>query len=171
MALRADTTKELRNNQAAQFLRVEDDTPLAVGDQVRIAIESSVGGYLYVLDRELYDDGAWGRALLIFPTLLTYGGDNRLEPGLPRMIPGSHGSLTVMPNSAGKKQVAESLTIIISPVRLELPRPLSEAEMVLLDDLYQFKVRMTYRLRRHAYQLSVISYHLFRRHPGLGRNN
>ena len=40
-------------------------------------------GYLYVINREQYADGTFGRARLIFPTLLTYNGNNRVKPGQP----------------------------------------------------------------------------------------
>jgi serine/threonine protein kinase len=46
--------------------RVELGTPLALGDRVRISIESPRAGYLYVIDRERYADGSIGVPHVIF---------------------------------------------------------------------------------------------------------
>ncbi len=113
------------------FARIEDDMPLSAGDKVKISIEPSFEGYLYVVDRELYADGTRGRALLIFPTLSTYDGNNYIEPGQPRMINGPDISFEVTPNNNGREQIAERLTIIISHKRLALPRRLGSTEMQL----------------------------------------
>src|SRR5712671_1059192 len=61
--------------------RIEADTPLNIGDRVRLTIESPRPGFLYIIDREQYADGSFGEPMLIFPTLHTRGGDNRVAPG------------------------------------------------------------------------------------------
>jgi hypothetical protein len=43
--------------------RIEADTPLKVGERVRLSIESPRTGYLYVIDREQYADGSYGECL------------------------------------------------------------------------------------------------------------
>src|ERR1044071_4769400 len=73
----------MENAQTTQWTpqRIEIDTPLQIGERVRLSIESPREGYLYVIDREQYSDGTLGDAYLIFPTLRTRGGDNRVRAG------------------------------------------------------------------------------------------
>ena len=73
----------MENSQSSHWTpeRIEVDTSLAVGDRVRISVESPRAGYLYVVDREQYADGTFGDPYLIFPTKRTRGGDNRVRPG------------------------------------------------------------------------------------------
>jgi hypothetical protein len=61
--------------------RIEASTTLNIGDRVRITVESPRPGFLYIIDREQYVDGSFGEPMLIFPTLKTRGGDNRVMPG------------------------------------------------------------------------------------------
>jgi hypothetical protein len=68
--------------------RVDTNTPLAIGDRVRLTIESSNNGYLYVIDRELYADGTKSDPYLIFPTSRTRDGDNAVRGGRLVDIPG-----------------------------------------------------------------------------------
>lgn len=58
--------------------RISMDTPLMIGQRVRLSIESARTGYLYVIDRELYADGTLGEPSLIFPTTKLRGGNNRV---------------------------------------------------------------------------------------------
>lgn len=105
-------------------VRMEAETPLDEGERVRISIESSRVGYLYVVDRELYADGSKGRPILIFPTERTLQGNNRVRAGRPVTIPASTDDppyFTVRPNPNRRDQVAEQLLIIISEERLDLP--------------------------------------------------
>ncbi|MGH9801849.1 MAG: hypothetical protein ACRD82_15915, partial [Blastocatellia bacterium] len=61
--------------------RISMDTPLAVGQRVRLSIESARTGYLYVINRELYADGSMGEPYLIFPTARLRGGENKVSIG------------------------------------------------------------------------------------------
>src|SRR5438128_2161384 len=61
--------------------RIEADAPLSVGEYVRLSIEVPRTGFLYVIDREQYDDGTLGEPQLIFPTLEISGGDNEVKAG------------------------------------------------------------------------------------------
>ncbi|MGE0130405.1 MAG: hypothetical protein AB7U82_20200 [Blastocatellales bacterium] len=61
--------------------RISVNTPLAVGQRVRLSIEAARTGYLYVIDRELYADGTLGDPHLIFPTSRLRGGDNKVSVG------------------------------------------------------------------------------------------
>jgi hypothetical protein len=61
--------------------RISVDTPLAVGQRVRLSVEAARTGYLYVIDRELYSDGTLGEPYLIFPTTRLRGGNNQVSIG------------------------------------------------------------------------------------------
>jgi hypothetical protein len=61
--------------------RVETGTPMPASSRVRITIESPRTGFLYVIDRERYADGSLSEPYLVFPTMRTRGGDNRVVAG------------------------------------------------------------------------------------------
>jgi len=61
--------------------RIPVDTPLAVGQRVRLSVEAARTGYLYVIDRELNADGTLGDPYLIFPTSRLRGGNNEVSVG------------------------------------------------------------------------------------------
>jgi len=113
--------------------RIEADTPLIIGDRVRLTVESPRPGFLYIIDREQYADGSFGEPMLIFPTLRTRGGDNRVEPGRLIDIPAQedqYSYFTAQP-AGDRRQVAEVLTIILVPQPLPLQiaaQPLKMAE-------------------------------------------
>lgn len=118
--------------------RIEADTPLQVGERVRLSIESPRAGYLYVIDREQYADGSFGDAYLIFPTLRTRGGANEVRPGKLIDIPAQEDNpsyFTLVPSPSRSDQVAEILSIIVTPVPLsslrlsERPLKLSKSEV------------------------------------------
>jgi uncharacterized protein DUF4384 len=103
--------------------RIEADTPLNIGDRIRITVESPRPGFLYIIDREQYADGSFGEPMLIFPTLRTRGGDNRVEPGRLIDIPAQedqYSYFTAQPAGDRRDQVAEVLTIVLVPQRLPL---------------------------------------------------
>lgn len=103
--------------------RIEAGTPLNIGDRVRLTVESPRPGYLYIIDREQYADGSLGEPMLIFPTLRTRGGDNRVEPGRLIDIPAQedqYSYFTAQPAGGRRDQVAEVLTIILVPQALPL---------------------------------------------------
>jgi hypothetical protein len=118
--------------------RIEADTPLQVGERVRLSIESPRAGYLYVIDREQYADGSFGDAYLIFPTLRTRGGENQVRPGKLVDIPAQEDNpsyFTLVPSPSRSDQVAEILSIIVTPEPLsnlrltERPLKLSKSEV------------------------------------------
>jgi hypothetical protein len=114
--------------------RIEADTPLNIGDRVRLTVESPRPGFLYIIDREQYADGSLGEPMLIFPTLRTRGGDNRVEPGRLIDIPAQedqYSYFTAQPAGTRRDQVAEVLTVILVPQPLPLQiaaQPLRMAE-------------------------------------------
>ena len=94
--------------------RLEVGTPLAVGDQIRIGIESlSHDGYLYIVEREKYADGSYGAANLVFPTLRSRGGNNFVRAGVLTSIPAS--TNFEITRDTERRQTAEELIIIVSP--------------------------------------------------------
>ncbi len=104
--------------------RIEADTPLKVGERVRISIESPRAGYLYVVDREQNADGSFGDPYLIFPTLRTRGGDNQVRAGKLIDIPAQEDNpsyFTLIPTLGRGDQVAEVLSIIVTSAPLNLP--------------------------------------------------
>jgi hypothetical protein len=110
--------------------RIEADTPLNIGDRVRLTIESPRPGFLYIIDREQYADGSFGEPMLIFPTLRTRGGDNRVAPGKLIDIPAQedqYSYFTAQPAGTRRDQIAEVLTIIL----LTQPLPLEIGELPL----------------------------------------
>src|SRR5882724_10517057 len=114
--------------------RIEADTPLNIGDRVRLTIESPRPGFLYIIDREQYPDGSFGEPMMIFPTLRTRRGDNRVAPGRLIDIPAQedqYSYFTAQPAGGRRDQKAEVLTIILVPQPLPLQiaaQPLKMAE-------------------------------------------
>ncbi len=118
--------------------QIEARTKLGIGDRVRLGIEPlDRGGYLYVIDREQFADGTYGTPLLIFPTLRTRQGDNEVKSNVLIQIPRAPSYFEVNPSSSGKEQVAEVLTIILSPAPLKLGAPLSNKAMALSRKLFK----------------------------------
>lgn len=110
------------NNQAEDWTaeRVGSATKFRKGDRIRFTIESSRTGYLYIVNREVYADGTAGQAEIIFPTLRTRGGDNRVSAGSLIEIPASTDSVpyfTVKPRR--EDYAGEELVVIITPEKLD----------------------------------------------------
>jgi hypothetical protein len=96
--------------------RTQVSTALAEGQRVRLTVEASQAGHLYVIDRECYADGSLGEPTLIFPTTRLRGGDNQVKPGRVVEIPDAADAppfFTVRRSRAD--QVEERLTLLISP--------------------------------------------------------
>ena len=124
--------------------RIEAGTPLKIGDRVRLTVESPRPGYLYIVDREQYADGSFGEPMLIFPTKQTRGGDNRVMPGKLIDIPAQedqYSYFTAQPAGDRRDQVAEVLTVILTPQPLPLkigaqPLRLTPAQVAQWDRLW-----------------------------------
>ena len=124
--------------------RIEADTPLNVGDRVRITVESPRAGFLYIIDREQYQDGSFGEPMLIFPTLRTRGGDNRVVPGRLIDIPAQedqYSYFTAAPAGSRRDQTAEVLTfmLVTAPLPLQIgdqPIKLAEQQIAGWEKLY-----------------------------------
>ena len=104
--------------------RIEGTAPVALGEHVRLSIESPRDGYLYVINREQYADGTTGAPALIFPTTRIRGGDNRVSAGRLVDIPDAADpqpffTLTSNQKEGQPQNVGELITILITPRPLE----------------------------------------------------
>lgn len=100
--------------------RVDLDTPLSEGQHVRFAIETPRDGYLYVIDREIYEDGTASPAYAIFPTTRTRGGNNKVAAGAVVEIPAlSDDRAYFTVKHSRQDQVAEEFTVVVSPAPLD----------------------------------------------------
>jgi hypothetical protein len=100
--------------------RISPETKLVQGDKLRISVEGARKGYLYVIDREQYQDGSLGEPYLIFPTTRTLNGDNCVELGRLTEIPAQDDSppfFTV--RKSRPDHVAEVLSVLVTPTPLE----------------------------------------------------
>lgn len=113
------------------FERLAADRPVAHGSLIQMSIEylasgdaaagsqSSRAGYLYVLNRVRFPDGTLGPPRLIFPTPRTDGGDNRVLPGRPVMLPSPDRPWQITRSRSGPAQAFETYVIIVSPEPLK----------------------------------------------------
>lgn len=127
--------------------RISDESAITDQDLVQMSIEylahrdgagvgpSNRAGYLYVINREQFSDGSLKKARLIFPTRLTYVGDNRVLPGKTVTLPDPSRPFRIKRSDSGQAQAYETYTIILSPVPLELPQDFGRMAMELSPDL------------------------------------
>ena len=124
-ATRSDSGERLivhDDNAVNEWLpeRISATTRLVQGDRLRIGVEAVRAGYLYVVDREQYADGTLGEPYLIFPTTRTLGGDNQVAIGRLIELPGQDDSPPFFSMKKSRPDhVAEVLSVIVSPTRLE----------------------------------------------------
>src|SRR5215470_12642678 len=96
--------------------RISVNTPLAVGQRVRLSIEAARTGNLYVIDRELYADGTLGDPYLIFPTSRLHGGNNEVSVGRIIDIPALEDEpnyFTLDPDRPGL--IGEIISVLVTP--------------------------------------------------------
>jgi hypothetical protein len=103
--------REDESNMEWTPVRVDSDTVFALGDRVRLSFESPRDGYLYVIDRELYEDGSYSEPFLIFPNLKDYNGNNRVTAGRVIEIPKTSFRL----KSKRPDYKGERLSFIVTP--------------------------------------------------------
>lgn len=116
--------KGKKSEMAAE--RVEASTAFTKGQMLRMSIEIPRSGYLYVLDREQYEDGTVSAPYLIYP-LNPIKDDNKVTAGRVIEIPngGDEPFFEVQPlkQDNPKLQTAELLTVLVTPIPLEnLPK-------------------------------------------------
>jgi hypothetical protein len=114
-----------KEDETIEFVpqRLSADAPLAIGERIRISFESPQAGYLYVINREQFGDGNLGEPVLIFPTMRTRNGDNRVEAGKLIEIPAQEDRpnyFTLQQSRlANTSQTGEVLTVIVTSRPLE----------------------------------------------------
>lgn len=99
--------------------RVASTTKFKNNDRIRFSIETSRSGYLYIVNREFYTDGTKGEANIIFPTLRSRSGDNRVKAGNLIEIPSAEDSVsyfTIQPKRAD--YAGEEIIVLILPDQL-----------------------------------------------------
>jgi len=120
--------------------RVDADTPLDVGDRVRLSFESARAGFLYVIDREQYADGTSSEPYLIFPTSRTRGGDNRVEAGRLIEVPDQADRPNYFSVRRSRPdQVAEALTVIVAPTPIDGLAPAGSARKLAAADVARWE--------------------------------
>ena len=100
--------------------RVTLDEAIPEGELVCLSFESANPGYLYIIDRDVFQDGTKSAPTLRFPTKQIRGGDNLVGPGVLIQIPGPQDdppAFTV--ELIRKDQVGILVTLILS--RKQLP--------------------------------------------------
>ena len=110
------------NGKSSEWLpeRIEMNTPLRVGERVRLTIESPHEGYLYVIERDLFAGGKLGDVKLIFPTRSLPGDENQVRPGKLIDLPGQADNPNYFTTSLSRSdQVGEIFTIIITDTPLD----------------------------------------------------
>jgi hypothetical protein len=101
------------------FDRLEPGEPLRADDRVRLAIEAPRSGYLYVIDRERFNDGSAGPPYLIFPASRLNRGDNHVVPGQLIEIPAQSDPVPLLRlQRRSSSHIGEDLLVILSPAAL-----------------------------------------------------
>ncbi|MDQ3013939.1 MAG: WD40 repeat domain-containing protein, partial [Acidobacteriota bacterium] len=109
--------------QQYRATRVSDDATFNNGDLLWLGIEVPrvTGGYVYVIDREEYNDGTLGEPYLIFPGTKTPAGANIASAGKIVQVPAKGDPLPYFRlERSSAKHIGERLTIIVSPRQLSL---------------------------------------------------
>lgn len=100
--------------------RITANTTLFPNDRLRISIESSRPGYLYVISSERYRDGSAGAPYLIFPSRRIRRGEHAVQAGRLVELPEPENRrpyFTVKRSRAD--HVAEELLILVTPRPLD----------------------------------------------------
>lgn len=136
--------------------RISVDTPLVIGQRVRLSIESARTGYLYVINRELYADGSTGEPFLIFPTTGLRGGDNKVTVGRIVDIPAQEDSpnyFNLLPDRADL--VGEIISVLVTPEPLPGVKIGDEALQLSPSDVAEWEKKWATRVGRLEMENSV----------------
>lgn len=101
--------------------RIEANTPLKVGQMLRLSVEVPQDGYLYVIDREKYTDGTIGDAFLIFPSN-PKSDEHRVTAGRIIELPDSKDyvfEVKLRSETENKTLSGELLSFLVSPRPLD----------------------------------------------------
>ena len=109
--------------------RLAGDLELSAGQHFRVAVESSRQGFLYVVNRPIYEGGPARPPVLVFPTARIRGGVNSMTGGQAVELPTAYDSpsyYTITTRGEGRL-VAEEVIVLVTPRPLDLkigPDPL-----------------------------------------------
>lgn len=112
------------SSQPYRGRRVTDDMTFSNGDLVRMGIEVPRQGdsFVYVIDREVYNDGSVGEPFLIFPVQTSPVHTNIASAGKLVYVPALADPHPYFQLQSSRLQhIGERLTIIVSSQRLSLP--------------------------------------------------
>ena len=100
--------------------RVSSSTRFKPNDRVRFTIESLRSGYIYILNREIFKDGTYGEAELIYPNMIgKVQRDNRVNAGRLVEVPSRSEEKPYFKITLYEKDyVGEDIIVIISPTKL-----------------------------------------------------
>ena len=136
--------------------RIAVDTPLAVGQRVRLSIESARTGYLYVINRELYADGTTGDPYLIFPTTGLRGGNNKVTVGRIVDIPAQEDSPNYFNLEPDRADLAgEILSVLITPEPLPGVKISDDAVKLSSNDVAEWERKWATQVGRLEMENSV----------------
>jgi hypothetical protein len=164
------TEQDARSSDGRRLERLSADAILAIGDSVKIGVESLThSGYLYIIDREKYADGSSGQPILLYPTLRYRDGDNSVRPGDVTLLPGPNREIVIKADT-GTTQVAEELTIIVSPTRLIDPLQLQSEQVKLSSSQLLNWLQMWSRPELQIDQIDAAGLSMTRRELAAGGN-
>ncbi len=146
------------NTNVAQWTpeRISVDTPLAIGQRVRLSIESARTGFLYVINRELYADGTMGEPYLIFPTTALRGGDHKVTVGRIVDIPAQEDSPNYFNLLPDRSDLAgEVISVLITPEPLPNVKIGDEALQLSKADVADWEKKWATQIGRLEMENSV----------------
>ncbi|MBI1762551.1 MAG: DUF4384 domain-containing protein [Acidobacteria bacterium] len=121
--------KKIGNSERTEEMvpeRIEANTPLKVGQLLRLSVEVPQDGYLYVIDREKYTDKTVGDPILIFPSN-PRSAEHLVKAGRIIELPDSKDyvfEVKLMSDLENKTLAGEVLSFLVSPRPLEnIPEP------------------------------------------------
>jgi len=95
------------NNSEGKYIHVDPSRIFKSGDQIRLVVESTIDGYLYIFNQT--NDGT---PVMLFPNIAAYNGDNRIRAHQQYLVPGRN-AIEFDENTG-----TETLTIVVSRIRI-----------------------------------------------------
>ncbi|MFY9227340.1 MAG: hypothetical protein WAQ98_32010 [Blastocatellia bacterium] len=121
--------------------RAQSNTEFSNGDRLRFTVESPIKGYIYLINREQYEDGSYSAPYLIFPDKTNVGRNDQVSAGKLVFIPSETENLILFNISEenSQKKIAEEFTVLISPQPLKDLPPLAVDEEFRKISLTEFE--------------------------------
>ncbi len=135
--------KKIGNSERTEEMvpeRIQANTPLKVGQLLRLSVEVPQDGYLYVIDREKYTDGTIGDPFLIFPSN-PKSDEHLVKAGRIIELPDSKDyvfEVKLRSEMQNKTLSGETLSFLVSPRPLDrIPAPDAEGLIRLPNSLVE----------------------------------